>query len=240
MEGTAGKARMPRAINKALAEINDIAGKRYQTDFESLVISKDRNRAAAQMRQIVGISLKREYSDEILKVGRNGEIRDYQWRINPKKMKAMPETAWQFSLLASSPERRSKETGKAIARRLKRETLLQAYFFRLVHPYLCQDAKTRKEIKRLLRECGLGEFAGLSTPKGLVKAGCANLFAVLVVIMPTLPAAAIAVTALALCVTGLNRICRSSTEPAVADKAPAKKTKRSGTASENAARKSRQ
>lgn len=211
---------VPRALSGAIREIDNFAGKRYGTSFDALALAEDRNRASAQMRHIVGLVLKRAYSDEIIKLGWDGEVCDYRWQINPRKLRAMPESAWQFRVLASDPRRRRRDTGKSIARRLHRETLLQRRFFRIVHPYLCQDSKTRREIQRLLKECGLGEYAGIATPKGLVKTGAIGLFGVLTPIMSAMPAAAVAVTALSLCVTGLNRICR----PAGQATAPAKKS----------------
>jgi hypothetical protein len=154
-----------------MRELNEIAGKRYRTRFERLALAEDRNCASAQMWHIVGVTLKRAYSDEIIKLSEDGAMRDYRWQINPRKLKAMPDGAWQFKLLSSDPRRRKHETGKSVARRLYRETLLQRRSFRIVHPHLCQDSKTRKEIQRLLQECGLGEYAGMATPKGLAKTG---------------------------------------------------------------------
>jgi hypothetical protein len=51
-----------------MREVNEIAGKRYRTRFERLALAEDRNRASAQMRHIVGVTLKRAHSDEIIKL----------------------------------------------------------------------------------------------------------------------------------------------------------------------------
>jgi hypothetical protein len=70
-----------------MREVNEIAGKRCRTSFERLALAEDRNRASAQMRHIVGVPLKRAYSDEIIKLSEDGEMRDYRWQINPESSK---------------------------------------------------------------------------------------------------------------------------------------------------------
>jgi hypothetical protein len=151
---------------------------------------------------------------------------DYKWNINTTKLRAMPDNAWQLQLLDAGSDRLSGETGREVVARLRRETLLQRYYFSIVHPDLCQNNKTRAEIKAILKEFGLGEFAGLASPKGLIATGCVKLYAVLMVAASSLPAAAIAVTTLAICVIGLNRICKSSKAGRKPTRKPARKPTR--------------
>jgi len=225
--GSAGAG--PPELKRTLADINEIARKRFQTDFESLVRDADRKRSAARMRHIVGVALKKEYSDEEEIRNSKGQLIDYKWHINAAKLEALPDTAWQIQLLSSGPARLSGETGKQVAARLRRETLLQRYYFSIVHPYLCQSEVRRKEIKKLLEQIGLGGFAVLAGPKGLAAAGTASLYSYLVLAIPQLSAAAIAITALVLCVNGLDRICdqygKGIKEPA--KKRKARRNKRS-------------
>ena len=200
----------PRVLTRALADVNEVATKRFDTDFEGLVRDEDRNRAAARMRHVVGVVVKKDYSDVREVRDARGRLVDVKWEINVKKLTAMPDSAWQLRLLAGAEAQPSAKYARAIALDLARETLLQRYYFKLVHPYLCQSVATRTEIKKILRQFGLGEFAGLATAEGLVGLGSLKLYAFLVVAAPSLPAGAIAVTALALCVTGLERVCRSA------------------------------
>jgi hypothetical protein len=200
----------PTELRKTLADFDDIAQKRFGTDFETLAVNPDRNRVAFQMRHLVGVALKKQYSDEKPETNSKGELVDYKWKINPAKLEGMPDEAWQIQLLREAPNRLPGETGKQVAARLRRETLLQRCYFTVVHPYLCQTPKVRTEIKSALREVGLGEYFSLATPKTALGVGAVKLYAVLS--LTSLPAGWIAVTALALSVIGLNRICRSTGE----------------------------
>jgi len=201
---------LPPALKNAFADFDDIAEKRFEVDLDALGIDPDRNRAAARMRFLVGVALKKDYSDGREIRNSRGMLVDYKWRIDRAKLEATPSDAWSVQLLGRAPDRQPGETGKDVAVRLWRETLLQRCYFSVVHPYLCQDPQARRKIKTILKECGLGEFADLSSPKGLLKLGAASLFGFLLTPLGELPAAAIAVTAVALCVIGLDRICNNS------------------------------
>ncbi len=201
------RSSLPLELSKAFADFDDIARKRFGTDFKTLAVDPNRNTAASQMRHLVGVVLKKEYSDEKPKSNSKGEV-DFKWKINNAKLESMPDEAWQFQLLGEAPDRLPGETGKQIAARLHRETLLQRCYFNVVHPYLCQTPEVRAEIKSALKEVGLGDYANLATPKTALGIGAAKLYTILS--LTSLPAAWIAVTALAICVIGLKRICRST------------------------------
>jgi hypothetical protein len=205
---TPPKISLPKAVSDALASFDEIASNRFEVNFEALVTDPDRNRVAARMRFMVGVIFKKEFSDGSPVRNRRGELLDYKWSINPVLLETTPTNAW--SILLRSPDRKAGESGKDVALRLSRETLLQRTYFEIVHPYLCQDPQLRRQIKAILKESGLGEFADLSSPKGLLKSGAAALFVLLTPQITALPAAAIAVTALTLSVIGLDRICRNT------------------------------
>src|SRR5271157_3640057 len=86
-------------LSKAFADFDDIARKRFGTDFATLAVDPDRNTAASQMRHLVGVALKKEYSDEEAERNAKGEVVDSKWKINDAKLESMPDEAWQFQLL---------------------------------------------------------------------------------------------------------------------------------------------
>jgi len=188
-----------------LADFNDTAERRFGVNFETLARSRDRNKVARRTRFLVGVAIKKQYSDERRITDKRKSLIDVKWQINLKRLREMPSDAWQFQILALSPERRVGENGKAVAARLQRETFLQSAFFKAIHPYLCQNAKTRRELVAILKKFGLGQFARLASPEGLLGEGAIHLYTFLLGALGTLPAAALAVIALALCVSGLNR-----------------------------------
>ena len=204
-----GAVRVPTQIRKALADFDMIAKKCYGQPFEALALDAERRRATARMRQLVGVALKKDYSDGKKITTKSGALVDYKWTINDARLNKMPEDAWQFKILEMAPIRLKNETGKEIAARLRRETLLQRAYFGAIHPLLCQSPKFRKEIKAILKKYGLGDFVDRVTPKKILEWGAGALYDYLYAILSShIPAAAIAVAAWALCVAGLNRICR--------------------------------
>jgi hypothetical protein len=205
------------AVSRVIIEFDEIAMKRYQCDLEALALESSRRRAAQRMRQLVGVAIKKDYSREAPKTTRSGLPVDYQWVVDDELLGKMPDSSWQLTVLKMLP-RTEEETGRDVAARLRRETLLQRAYFKAIHPWLCQSPETREQIKEVLKECGLGEFTDLASPKGLLKMGAVKLYAVLAVAFQgTLPAAAIAVSAVSLCVIGLNSICRSASAESPSD-----------------------
>src|SRR6202035_5821292 len=140
-----GAVRVPTQIRKALADFDMIAKKCYGQPFEALALDAERRRATARMRQLVGVALKKDYSDGKKITTKSGALVDYKWTINDARLNKMPEDAWQFKILEMAPIRLKNETGKEIAARLRRETLLQRAYFGAIHPLLCQSPKFRKE-----------------------------------------------------------------------------------------------
>ncbi|SDI38519.1 hypothetical protein SAMN04487926_11614 [Paraburkholderia steynii] len=199
------------AIDEAIRDFDEIAQKRYQTNIKTLAYDPDRRSARTRMRQVLGVAVKKEYSREIPQYNRSGTLIDYQWEIDEAQLDSMPDSAWQLTLLQMVAGQPIGESGREVALRLRRETLLQRAYFKGIHFWLCQSPEIRRQIKQVLKECGLGEFADFAGPKGMLKVGAAKLYIILTGIFhATLPAAAIAVTAVAVCVIGLNSICRDA------------------------------
>jgi hypothetical protein len=156
------------------------------------------------------VTLKKRYSrraDE-----RSGEV-SHKWKIDPQALADKPDSDWELKLLELSPDRLPGETGKDIALRLHRETLLARTFLRSLHDYVCQDGPARQMVKDIMTEVNLGEFSALATPKGLIKVGAGSLFAKLTVVMPLIPSAGIALATIVICVVGLDALCRNYGKP---------------------------
>ncbi|AFT90154.1 hypothetical protein [Paraburkholderia phenoliruptrix] len=198
-------------IDEVIRDFDEIARKRYQTNIKGLAYDPDRRSARMHMRQVLGVVLKKEYSREIPRYDRSGTLIDYRWEIDEAQLDSMPDSAWQLTLLQVIASQEIGESGRDLALRLRRETLLQRAYLKGIHPWLCQSPEIRQQIKQVLKECGLGEFADFAGPKGMLKVGAAKLYTILATIFhATLPAAAIAVTAVAVCVIGLDSICRNA------------------------------
>jgi hypothetical protein len=84
---------LPPALRDALADFDEIAEKRFGVDFQTLASNPDRNQTATRMRFLVGVALKKDYSDGREIKNREGELIDYKWRINPVKLASMPSDA---------------------------------------------------------------------------------------------------------------------------------------------------
>jgi hypothetical protein len=194
-------------LSTALKTLNRISKKDYGSSFKDLLKDPDRRRRSQRMRQITGVAMKHEFSRIV--PARSGQV-PHKWKIDPDLLAARPSTDWSLELLSVYPNRLPNETGKEVALRLKRETLLGRAFVKSLHEYVCKDGPTRETVKDLMQQIGLGEFAELATPKGLMKCGAGSLFAYLATIMPFLPSAGIAVATIVLCVLGLDAVCRTS------------------------------
>jgi hypothetical protein len=94
-------------------------------------------------------------------------------------------------------------------KRLHRETLLAKAFLKSIHQYICEDGDTRKQVENILTEIGLKELVGAATPKGMIKMGAGYLLVYLTPILG-IPAAAVAIAAVVLCVLGLDAVCAAS------------------------------
>jgi hypothetical protein len=193
----------------ALNTLSSIAEKDYGISFEDLLKDSDQRRRSQRMRQITGVAMKRDFSR--LVPGRSGQV-PHQWKIDPVALAARPDSDWTFKILEVYPDRTPQETGKDVALRLKRETLLGRAFVKSLHEYICIDGETRKTVKDIITNIGLQELAELASPEGLIKVGAGSLFAYLVTIMPFLPSGGIAVATIVVCVVGLKSICRESGE----------------------------
>jgi len=190
--------------------LDEVAQKRFGLGFVAVATDSDRRKAASRMRHAFGVLLKKDYSDELAVTDRGGRQTDYKWKINAARLAALPNDSWQFKVLSQAADKRPRESGKDVAARLKRETLLARAYLRVIHPYLCQDSATRTKIKALVAQVGLSEFVGLASPKGLAAAAAAKLYASLVVVLNPMGAAVAAMTFLALCAIGLDSICRAA------------------------------
>lgn len=78
-----------------------------------------------------------------------------------------------------------------------------------IHQYICEDGDTRKQVENILTEIGLKELVGAATPKGMIKMGAGYLLVYLTPILG-IPAAAVAIAAVVLCVLGLDAVCAAS------------------------------
>jgi hypothetical protein len=76
------------------------------------------------MRFVVGVALKKDYSDGREIRNSRGTLLDYKWRIDPLKLDGMPSNAWSLQLLSRAPDRQTGETGQQIAIRLSVRILI--------------------------------------------------------------------------------------------------------------------
>jgi hypothetical protein len=190
------------AIRDALKALNALSKAAYGKSFAALVEDKNLRARNQRIRQLSGVMLKRDFSRQITHV-RSDTMRS-QWRIDPQALASKPATDWEFKILMASPVRQPGETGKNVAARLRRETHLGRAFVQTLHAYLCDDKQVRKQVMKALHDAGLAAFAGFATPKGLLKAGGASLYGVLLTALPNgVAAAGIAVAAVVVCTLGL-------------------------------------
>jgi hypothetical protein len=208
-------------------EFNEIAQKRYQTDFIALAKDRDRKEAVIRMRYLLGVAIKKQFSDERRITDSKGNIVDVKWRINPSKLAAMPNDSWQIQLLKLAPDRRPRESGKQVAKRLKREVVIANAYAAILHPLLCQSPEYRRAIRAVLQDLHFGKLAPLTRPEALILGAAGKLFVLLggasasaavatgasattvaLLAAAALPPAALAMAAFALCVNGLNYFCK--------------------------------
>jgi hypothetical protein len=193
----------PKALAKALADMNEAAIKQYGSELK--VGGKNRNQAEDRLRHVVGVVMKKDFSDE-QQVRKGGKVIDVKWVINPEKLAAMPDDAWQLQVLMAGDPKRARE----IAQNLKHEMRFQRHFFKIMHPYLCPTPEMTDNIGRILQEYGLGEYAKYTSPKKLAGVGSVALFAYLSGVITTIPAGAVALATLAICGMGLKKICKKA------------------------------
>jgi hypothetical protein len=196
------------AIRDALKSMDAVSKAAYGRSFTAVVQDDNRRARNQRIRQLTGVMLKRDFSQKLVSTGEDSM--KYHWRVDPQALESKSESDWEFKILKASPVRRQGETGKDVAARLKHETQLGRAFVQTLHAYICSDKRVRKQVKKALQDAGLGEFAGFATPQGLIKAGGAGLYGLLLAAIPGVAAAGIAVAAVVVCTLGLSSICRSS------------------------------
>jgi hypothetical protein len=196
------------AIRDALKSMDAVSNAAYGKSFTAVVRDDNRRARNLRIRQLSGVMLKRDFSQKVVSSGEDSM--NYKWKVDPQALASKSASDWEFKILKASPVRRPGETGKDVAARLKREIQLGRAFVQTLHAYICNDKRVRKQVKKALRDAGLGEFDGFATPQGLIKAGGAGLYGVLLTAIPGVAAAGIAVAAVVVCTLGLSSICSSS------------------------------
>jgi hypothetical protein len=209
-----GQNHMAQEVELAFRTFDYVSRKAYNIRFHEVLSESNKRRRSSRVRQISGVVLKLNYSQERKILHPLTGRTEYRWRIDSDKLARKPDNDWELRILEAYPGRAPGETGKGVALRLKRETLLGRAFVQSLHSYVCKDADTRARVKQILKEGGLEEFAGLATPRGALKASVIWLVPHLSPFFGFYAAAGIVVAALVLATLGLDAICRSSSEPA--------------------------
>jgi hypothetical protein len=196
-------------VESLFRDFDYVCRKAYNVEFSEVLTESNRRRRSIRIRQVSGVILKLHYSEEKIIEHRSTGRKEYKWRIDTEKLTRKPDKDWEFKLLEAYPGRTSAETGKNVASRLKRETLLGLAFVQAIHRYVCKDAETRNRVRELLKQAGLEEFTGLATSEGALKAGIMWLIPRLTPVFNALPATGIAACTVVLAVRGLDAICES-------------------------------
>jgi hypothetical protein len=194
-------------LKSTLRTFDHISRKDYGLSFRAILKDTNKGRRSHRMRHLLGVSMKMSYSRIVYE--QSGEV-PHKWRIDPALLSKKSTKDWELSALWVSPERRSNESVKDVALRLHRETLLAKAFLKSIHQYICEDGDTRKQVKKILTEIGLKEFADVATPTGMIKMGAGYLLVYLTPLLTGIPAAGVAVATVVLCVLGLDAVCAAS------------------------------
>jgi hypothetical protein len=194
-------------LQSTLRTFDLISRKDYGRSFKAIVKDANKRRRSHRMRHLLGVAMKMKYSRIVSE--QSGEV-PHKWMIDPALLSKRSTEDWELRALWVSPERRTSESAKDVALRLHRETLLAKAFLKSIHQYICEDGVIRKQVKEILTEIGLNEFADVATPRGMIKMGAGYLLAYLTPLLSGIPAAGVAVATVVLCVLGLDAVCAAS------------------------------
>lgn len=201
------KVAKPEDFEPTLKTFDIIARKDYGCSFRAVLQDRDKGRRSHRVRHILGVSMKKDFSTIVPEP--SGEV-PHRWKIDPALLEKKSAKDWELRVLAVSPERLPDESGRDVALRLHRETLLAKAFMTSIHQYICEEPETRKKVKKILTEMGLKEAADVATPKGLIKVGAGGLLAYLGPALGAFPATGVAVATVVLLVLGLDAVCAAS------------------------------
>jgi hypothetical protein len=95
------------SIEFAFQTLDQISRKKYSKGFHELISDEDTRRISEEVRQISGVVLKLDYSDE------RQERTETKWRIDPERLERKSPNDWELRLLAAYPNRLPGETTEA-------------------------------------------------------------------------------------------------------------------------------
>ena len=115
-----GQNHMAQEVELAFRTFDYVSRKAYNIRFHEVLSESNKRRRSSRVRQISGVVLKLNYSQERKILHPLTGRTEYRWRIDSDKLARKPDNDWELRILEAYPGRAPGETGKGVAPEAKK------------------------------------------------------------------------------------------------------------------------